>query len=103
MTHSLQDLDSSGVYNLGTGKGTSILRLLNIFQTVIDASIRYRIYPRRPSDNAVIVLDSSKLLAHFPGFQFQILEDKIRETWEYVKRWRRDIDEGVSTGQGEKG
>jgi len=101
MTHSLCDLDSSEVYNLGTGKGTSVLQLLNIFHTVLDASIRYRIHPRRPSDNAVIVLDSSKLLAHFPGFQFQTLEDKIPETWEYVKRWHRDM--GLSAGQGGPG
>jgi UDP-glucose 4-epimerase len=103
MTHSLQDLDSSEVYNLGTGKGTSILQLLNIFQTVIDASIGYRIHPRRPSDNAVIVLDSSKLLAHFPGFQFETLEDKIRETWEYAKLRHQDAGQELSAGQGGPG
>ena len=100
MIHSLEDPDSSGIYNLGTGRGTSILQLLNIFQTVVDASIRYRIHPKRPSDNAVIVLDSSKLLTHFPGFQFQTLEDKIPETWEYVKRWCRDRGEDFSASQG---
>jgi UDP-glucose 4-epimerase len=101
MTHSLRDLDSSEVYNLGTGKGTSILQLLNIFQTVIDASIRYRIHPRRPSDNAVNVLESSKLMTHFPGVHFHALEEKIPETWEYVKRCHRDM--GQSSGQGGPG
>jgi UDP-glucose 4-epimerase len=103
MTHSLRDLDSSEVYNLGTGKGTSILQLLNIIHRVLDASIQYRIHPRRPSDNAVIVLDSSKLVAHFPGFQFQTLEEKIPETWEYVKMWHQDIPEAPSAGRGGQG
>jgi UDP-glucose 4-epimerase len=100
MTHSLQNLDSSGVYNIGTGKGTSIIHLLKVFQRVIEASVRYRIHPRRPSDNAVIILDSSKLLAYFSGFQFQTLEDKIPETWEYVKSWSQNICEPPSAGQG---
>ncbi|MFH0786568.1 MAG: NAD-dependent epimerase/dehydratase family protein [Pseudomonadota bacterium] len=100
MGHSLQDLDSSEVYNLGTGIGTSILRLLHVFQTVIDIPIRHRIHLRRPSDNAAIVLNSSKLLAYYPGFQFQTLEDKILETWEYVKMWYRRTGSTFSKGQG---
>ena len=103
MTHSLRDLDSSEVYNLGTGKGTSIIQLLNVFRTVVGPSFQYRIYPKRPSDNAVIVLDSSKLLAHFPGFQFQTLKDKIWETWEYFKRAQQTTGEAFSTGQGGEG
>ena len=99
MTHSLRGLGSSEVYNLGTGKGTSIIQLLNVFRAVLDTSIQYRIHPRRPSDNAVIVLDSSKLLAHFPGFQFQTLENKILETWKFVKRWHQDARESPSTNQ----
>jgi len=86
MTHSLNNLAASGVYNLGSGMGTSILRLLKIFQTVINDPIQYRIHPRRPLDNASIVLDSSKLIGCFPGFKFQKLEDKIAETWSYFKK-----------------
>jgi len=85
MTNSIRNLVSSNVYNLGTGVGTSIIRLLEIFQTALDNPIRYRIHPRRPSDNASIVLDSTRLLDQFPNFQFQKLEDKIPETWEYFK------------------
>lgn len=85
MTHSLEDLNFSDVYNLGSGVGTSIIGLLEIFKTVLGDVIRYRIHPRRPSDNTSIVLDSSKLLSHFPGFKFQKLEEKIQETWNYFK------------------
>jgi UDP-glucose 4-epimerase len=85
MTNSLRNLASSNVNNLGTGVGTSIIRLLEIFRTVIDNPIRYRIHPRRPSDNASIILDSSRLLGQFPDFKFQKLEDKISETWNYFK------------------
>jgi len=85
MTHSLNNLASSGVYNLGSGMGTSIIRLLEIFQTVVHEPIQYCIHPRRSLDNASIVLDSSKLISCFPGFKFQKLEDKIAVTWKYFK------------------
>jgi len=89
MTNSLRDLTSSDVYNLGSGESTSIIYLLDIFRKVVDVPIRYHIYPRRPSDNVSIVLDNTKLILRFPGFKFQKLEDKIRETWNYFKtrRW----------------
>ena len=89
MTHSLHDISSSGVFNLGSGVGTSILQLLEIFKSVIDEPINYHIHPRRPLDNTSIVLDSSKLIAYFPGFEFQKIEDKIAETWHYFKKSRR--------------
>jgi UDP-glucose 4-epimerase len=86
MASSLNNLESSEVYNLGSGVGVSILGLLEIFKRVIDEPIQYAIHPRRSFDNASIILDSSKLLTQFPEFHFQELEDKIAETWQYVKR-----------------
>ena len=85
MTNSLLDVESSDTYNLGSGIGTSILDLLEIFKKVIQRPIRYRIHPIRPSDNSSIILNSSKLLRRFPGFVFQQLERKIEETWNIFK------------------
>jgi len=85
MTHSLKDLSISETYNLGSGRGISIIDLLDIFLQTIDGKFVYQIHPRRPLDNASIVLDSSKLLAHFPDFRFQKLEEKIPATWNHFK------------------
>jgi UDP-glucose 4-epimerase len=85
MSHSLKNLLSSDVYNLGSGVGTSIMQLLNIFQRVVDIPFRYRILEKRPSDNSSIVLDSSKLMKLFSDFRCQKLEEKIPETWNYFK------------------
>lgn len=90
LAHSLKDIGSSDVYNLGTGKGVSILKLLDIFRSVIDKPFTYRINPRREFDNTTVVLDSSKLISFFPGFKFQNIEEKIRDTWRYVKENHRD-------------
>jgi UDP-glucose 4-epimerase len=86
MTYSLRDLSTSELFNLGTGKGVSILELLGIFRTVFGDSLRYSVCPRRQCDNQSVVLNSSKLLAHFPDFEFQNLGEKIRETWSFMKK-----------------
>ena len=85
MSQSLKNPLSSDIYNLGSGIGTSIMQLLNIFQQVVDVPFKYRILQKRPSDNSSIVLDCSKLMELFPGFRCQKLEEKIDETWTYFK------------------
>lgn len=81
----MQDITSSDIYNLGSGVGTSIIKLLDIFKETIEIPFRYRIHPRRSSDITSIILESSKLLESFPGFTFQKLEEKIPVTWNYFK------------------
>jgi UDP-glucose 4-epimerase len=90
LTHSLNDLDSSDIYNVGSGVGTSILQLLEIFKKIIDIPFKYRIHPQRISDNSSIILDNSKIMVYFSDFEFSILEDKIKETWiEFKARMTR--------------
>ncbi|MDP3788790.1 MAG: NAD-dependent epimerase/dehydratase family protein [Candidatus Omnitrophota bacterium] len=81
LTHSLTHPDSSDVYNIGTGRGVSVLDLLDIFREVIDIPFKYKIYSKRKFDNTSVILDSSKLAAFFPGLKFQKIEEKIRDTW----------------------
>ncbi len=82
MTHSLRDLSHSDTYNLGTGSGVSILDLLATFESVVGVPFDRVFHPRRPCDNDRIVLDSAKLLRHFPGFRFVPLADALRATWQ---------------------
>ncbi|GEM_PF-148242 len=88
MTFSLRNLDASETFNLGTGLGTSTLDLLEMFRTVLGRPLLYRIHPRRPSDNTVSILPSTKLLCHFPGFQFQELATGLRLTFDHARAVR---------------
>jgi UDP-glucose 4-epimerase len=83
MMHSLRDLQASGTYNIGSGVGTSIIGLLEAFRRIIPTFFDYTIEPRRAFDNTSAVLDSSKLLSHFPGFEFVHLDEGLRRTWEW--------------------
>ncbi len=48
------------VFNLGTGKGVSVLELVNAFQTVNNVPVPYEIAPRRPGDLASVWADTTK-------------------------------------------
>lgn len=86
MAYSVTDLNQSATMNIGSGQGTSIMELLDIFKRIIDIPFKYEIRPRRPSDNSSIVLDNSLILSHFPSFSFSDLEEKILETWQFLRR-----------------
>ena len=45
--------------NLGTGKGTSVLNLIKIFQKVNNVEIPFIFEDRRPGDSAYVVADNS--------------------------------------------
>ncbi len=47
------------VLNIGTGKGTSVLQLLNIFEEVNKIKIPYEFVNRRKGDQAILVADNS--------------------------------------------
>ena len=47
-------------YNLGTGKGTSVLELLHTFEKVNNLKVPYKIVPRRAGDIATCYADVSK-------------------------------------------
>jgi len=84
LLQSVAQVSDAGIYNVGTGRGISITELLDIFGRVIDRPFRVRMEPRRDFDNPYVVLDSRRLIARCPGFQFSDFEEKLGETWEYV-------------------
>lgn len=88
MTYSLRNLDSSGTFNLGTGVGTSITKLLELFGAVLGRPLPFRAHPRRMADAMVSILPSEKLLRHFPGFRFLELAHGLRHTYAWTRAVR---------------
>ena len=89
MTYSLRDLDTSETFNIGSGQGTSILELLELFRRVHRRNFVCLRHPRRALDNPRAVLLSNKLLEHFPGFSFRDLEQGVRESFAWAESQRR--------------
>ena len=81
MLHSLNDLSSSQLYNLGTGVGTSILELLAMFEQTVDRPFTNTVYQQRDLDNTSCILNASRLLEACPDFVFKELQDELGPTW----------------------
>lgn len=81
MTLSARRRSGSGLFNIGTGKGTSLARLIELFREMIPVPFDVSISPGRPFDVPSIVLSGDKILNQFPGFQYMGLEDGIQRTW----------------------
>ncbi|MGD0958672.1 MAG: UDP-glucose 4-epimerase GalE [Methylomonas sp.] len=77
-------------FNLGTGKGYSVLDLINTFEKVNNIKIPYQITPRRPGDIAAYLADpglaDSKL-----GWKAELgLDEMLADTW----RWQKNNPNG---------
>ena len=73
------------VYNLGTGKGTSVLELIHTFQNVNNITIPYDIVDRRPGDVASSYADVSKAWEELGWKTEKSVEDMCRDSWFFEK------------------
>ena len=71
-------------YNLGTGKGYSVLQVIDAFEKANSIKINYVIAPRRPGDVAEVYADTKKAETEL-GFKAQYtLEDMCRDSWNFI-------------------
>ena len=72
-------------YNLGTGKGYSVLDVVHTFARVNDVEVPYQIDPRRPGDIAVCYAQPEKALREL-GWKAEMgLEEMCKDAWNFVK------------------
>lgn len=88
MTYSLRDPHASGLFNVGTGRPTSIIDLLEIFRRVAPLPFEAIMHGRRGFDARGVVLDSRRLLTAFGDFQFTALEDGVARTFQCANESR---------------
>ncbi|WP_206830515.1 UDP-glucose 4-epimerase GalE [Alicyclobacillus fructus] len=77
-------------FNLGTGKGSSVLEVIRAFERASGRPIPYRIGPRRPGDAAVSYADPSKAERVLGWKATQDLDAMCRDTW----RWQSQNPNG---------
>jgi UDP-glucose 4-epimerase len=75
-------------FNLGTGKGVSVLELVNQFQEVTGVKLNYTIGPRRPGDVVKVYADPSKVNSKLDWKTKYTSADALRHAWEWEKRIR---------------
>lgn len=86
----LKHLDGCQVYNLGTGKGYSVLDVIHAYEKACGHDIPYQILERRPGDVASCYADPT-LAKEKLGWSAQYdLEDMCRTSW----KWQSTNPEG---------
>lgn len=88
-------LTSKGVdaFNLGTGRGYSVLEIVRAFEKAAGVEIPYKIVERRPGDVAVCYADPSKAKKELGWTAARGIEDMCRDSW----RWQKMNPHGYET------
>lgn len=80
------------IYNLGTGKGTSVLELVHAFEDATGVKIPYQIKERRAGDIATNYADASKAKAEL-GWTAQFdIKRACEDSW----RWQKNNPNGFN-------
>lgn len=82
-----QGTRSCEVFNLGTGKGNTVLEVVNAFMETNSVDVPYEIGPRRAGDVESVYADTSKSAAVLGWHTEHTLEEALRDAW----RWQRTL------------
>ena len=74
-----------GVYNVGTGRETSVVELLGLCQQIAGTSFEPEFAPARPGELQRAVVDPSRAVDELGWRPEHSLEDGLRETWEFFR------------------
>jgi UDP-glucose 4-epimerase len=80
----------TSVYNLGTGKGTSVLEIIHAFEQACGKPIAYEVLPRRPGDIASCYASSAKANAELGWKAEKTIQDGCADSW----RWQSQNPQG---------
>ena len=74
------------VLNLGTGKGTSVFQLINIFENVNKLKLPYKIGNKRIGDSAEVYADCDKAKRVIGWTAKRSIEDICKDGWNWQKK-----------------
>jgi len=90
----LEALREGGVsiYNLGTGKGISVLEMISAFEQITGQKVPYQMSPRRPGDLPAFWADATKAQEELSWSAQYGLDDMLRDAW----NWQFNNPEGYT-------
>lgn len=76
------------VFNLGTGRGSSVLEVVNAFESVTGQKLNYQIVDRRPGDVIAVYADTNKAKQVLGWQTERSMEEALRSAWEWERKIR---------------
>jgi UDP-glucose 4-epimerase len=86
----LEDRPGIVTYNLGTGRGYSVMEMIRAFEKASGKKVPFKITGRRPGDIASCYADPSLALKELGWKASLDIEDMCRDTW----RWQSQNPNG---------
>ncbi len=79
----LENVTGAEAYNLGTGKGSSVLDVIHTFEKATGKKIPYEIVDRRPGDAAICFANASKAKKELGWETKKTLEEMCSDAWNW--------------------
>lgn len=76
------------VFNLGTGRGSSVLEVVNSFEKTTGEKLNYKIVDRRPGDVISVYADTKKANDVLGWKAQETMEDALASAWKWEKKIR---------------
>lgn len=77
------------IFNIGTGKGTTVLEIINTFEKATNKKINYKFAPRREGDAIAYYADTAKANEELGWKAQKSLEEALASAWEWEKNIRK--------------
>lgn len=75
-------------YNVGTGKGTSVLEIIETFEKVTNQKLPYKVVDRRPGDVTEAFANTDKVNQELGWKASHTLEEALQSAWDWEKKVR---------------
>lgn len=76
------------VFNLGTGRGSSVLEVVDSFEKTTGQKLNYKIVGRRPGDVIAVYADTKKANEVLGWKAEKTMEDALESAWKWEKKIR---------------
>jgi UDP-glucose 4-epimerase len=76
-------------YNIGTGKGSTVLEVIQSFEKVSKSSLNYSYAPRRSGDVIAAYADNNKVVSELGWEAMSTLDDAILSAWNWENKIKR--------------
>lgn len=76
-------------FNVGTGKGSTVLEVIQSFERVSNTSLNYKIVPRRAGDITAAYADTTKVNTDLGWKSVSTLDDAIKSAWNWENKLKK--------------
>lgn len=76
-------------YNIGTGKGSTVLEVIASFEKIANSSLNYRFAPRRKGDVVQAYADNKKITTELGWEAASSLDDAMLSAWKWEQKLQK--------------